>query len=117
MEIIHSHFFYLKRDVLETTFCFRLQVGPNRQRFKVLKMLTLIGGLCCVGFIQPTVVVAGVLSLRLDWVDLNFFHLNTETKSNLSNVLFKIKRITIGTVKKCDSYIFYKHLRPSYNIV
>jgi hypothetical protein len=66
-------FLYLKHSIKENEFyprvqAKRTQLGPTNKhmrRFKVCKMLILVGGLCCVGFINPVGVVAGVRRYRI----------------------------------------------------
>jgi hypothetical protein len=55
-----------------------------------VEMLTLVGGLCYVGFINPVGVDAGVRRQTsfCYWAHLSRFCLKTETQSYLRNVLF-----------------------------
>jgi hypothetical protein len=74
------------------------QLGPIERvilcprKFKVSKMLTLIGCLCCVGFTNLIGVVAGVqrqtVTLSMGGGHLRRFHLKTEKESSLRNVAF-----------------------------
>jgi hypothetical protein len=52
-----------------------------------VEILTLIGGLCFVGFVNPIGVVAGVRRLAfIYWAHMNRFHLKAETESYLQNI-------------------------------
>jgi hypothetical protein len=67
------------------------------------------GGLCCVGFINPFGVVAGVRRQRLALSigpNLNRLQMKTETESSLRNVEFQIKYRTTDNVQNCDRYMY-----------
>jgi hypothetical protein len=58
----------VKAFILSIKQCTYIEVRPPYvcvSRFKVWEMLTLFGGLCCVGFINPIGVAAGVQRQRL----------------------------------------------------
>jgi hypothetical protein len=50
------------------TVAFTYRLGPTLLVIEGVEMLTLIGGLCCVGFINPVGVDAGVRRQRLAFV-------------------------------------------------
>jgi hypothetical protein len=61
-----------------------IEVGPHVCRFKVWIMLTIIGGLYCVGLMNPIGVVAvpGNIASSIYWAPLSTFHLKTDTESS-----------------------------------
>jgi hypothetical protein len=45
--------------------CIHIEVKPHKCQIQGPKTLNLVGGLCCVGFIYPVGVVAGIRSSKL----------------------------------------------------
>jgi hypothetical protein len=65
------------------------RIGPMYVETQDVEMLTFIGGLCCVGFINPVGVTAGVHPKKersyVCWVHLSRLHLKTETEHGIQN--------------------------------
>jgi hypothetical protein len=69
-------------------------------------VLTLICGLCCVGFLY----LIGVVGVRRQtssvvWAQLTKLHLKMEKESIFRNFVFQIKDKTMDNVQNCDSDI------------
>jgi hypothetical protein len=88
LDIIHHHIFYLKHDVSDTRFGFRLQVETTP-----------------LGPIYRASIFVETEASPIYWAQLSGFHLKIEIKSSPRNVVLQVKDRTMDNVRNCDSYI------------